>query len=115
MKTFEKKSRKFVPKGALTHVPGCMSESLTLGGGENVPGIPEILRIWQEVHASCEPMHMRLPVHVHPDNANNPLEECILQPHRQQGNRVTVYSVNMMQKLSHTFSMHDSELDGLFE
>ena len=42
---FEKNSRKFVPRGALTHVPGCMSESLTLGGGENVPGIPAIWRI----------------------------------------------------------------------
>ena len=39
----------------LTHVPWCMSGSLTLGGGENVPGIPgacapAILRIWQEAH-----------------------------------------------------------------
>ena len=39
----------------VTHVPWCMSGSLTLGGGENVPGIPgacapAILRIWQEVH-----------------------------------------------------------------
>ena len=36
----------------VTHVPWCMSGSLTLGGGENVPGIPgacapAILRIWQ--------------------------------------------------------------------
>ena len=39
-----------------THVPWCMSGSLTLGGGENVPGIPSacaptILRIWQKAHA----------------------------------------------------------------
>ena len=38
----------------VTHVPWCMSGSLTRGGGENVPGIPgacapAILRIWQEV------------------------------------------------------------------
>ena len=33
----------------VTHVPWCMSGSLTRGGGENVPGIPgasAILRIW---------------------------------------------------------------------
>ena len=39
----------------VTHVPGCMSGSLTCGDGENVPGIPgacapAILRIWQEAH-----------------------------------------------------------------
>ena len=39
----------------VTHVPWCMSGSLTRGGGENVPGIPGacavgILRIWQEAH-----------------------------------------------------------------
>ena len=40
----------------VTHVPWCMSESLTCGDGENVPGIsgacaPVILRFWQEAHA----------------------------------------------------------------
>ena len=39
----------------VTHVPWCMSGSLTCGEGENVPGIPSacapaILRIWQEAH-----------------------------------------------------------------
>ena len=39
----------------VTHVPWCMSGSLTRGGGENVPGFPgacapAILRIWQEAH-----------------------------------------------------------------
>ena len=39
----------------VTHVPWCMSWSLTRGGGENVPGIPgacapAVLRIWQEAH-----------------------------------------------------------------
>ena len=36
----------------VTHVPWCMSGSLTCGGGENVPGAcaPKILRIWQEAH-----------------------------------------------------------------
>ena len=39
----------------VTHVPWCMSGSLTRDGGENVPGIPgacapAILRIWQEAH-----------------------------------------------------------------
>ena len=39
----------------VTHVPWCMSGSLTHGGGENVPGIPgacasAILCIWQEAH-----------------------------------------------------------------
>ena len=42
----------------VTHVPWCMSGSLTCGDGENVPGIPgacapAILRIWQEAH-TCE-------------------------------------------------------------
>ena len=41
----------------VTHVPWCMSGSLTCGDGENVPGIPgacapAILRIWQEAHWS---------------------------------------------------------------
>ena len=41
----------------VTHVPWCMSGSLTCGDGENVPGIPgacapAILRIWQEAHAT---------------------------------------------------------------
>ena len=40
----------------LTHVPWCMSGSLTCGDGGNVPGIPgacapAILRIWQEAHS----------------------------------------------------------------
>ena len=39
----------------VTHVPWCISGSLTCGDGENVPGIPgacapAILRIWQEAH-----------------------------------------------------------------
>ena len=39
----------------VTHVPWCMSGSLTCGDGENVPGIPgacapAILCIWQEAH-----------------------------------------------------------------
>ena len=39
----------------VTHVPWCMSGSLTCGDGENVPGIPRacapaILRVWQEAH-----------------------------------------------------------------
>ena len=39
----------------VTHVPWCMSGSLTRGVGENVPGIPgacapAILCIWQEAH-----------------------------------------------------------------
>ena len=41
----------------VTHVPWCMSGSLTCGDGENVPGIPgacapATLRIWQEAHTS---------------------------------------------------------------
>ena len=41
----------------VTHVPWCMSGSLTHDGGENVPGIPgasAILRIWQDAHAVAE-------------------------------------------------------------
>ena len=39
----------------VTHVPWCMSGSLTCGDGENVPGnpgacAPANLRIWQEAH-----------------------------------------------------------------
>ena len=39
----------------VTHLPSCMSGSLTCGGGENFPEIPgacapAILRIWQEAH-----------------------------------------------------------------
>ena len=42
----------------VTHVPWCMSGSLTRGDGENVPGIPgacapAILRIWQEAHCKA--------------------------------------------------------------
>ena len=41
----------------VTHVPWCMSGSLTCGDGENVPGIPgacapAILSIWQEAHGT---------------------------------------------------------------
>ena len=41
----------------VTHVPWCMSGSLTCGDGENVPDIPgacapAILRIWQEAHGN---------------------------------------------------------------
>ena len=41
----------------VTHVPWCMSGSLTRGGVENVSGIPgacapTVLRIWQEAHGS---------------------------------------------------------------
>ena len=45
----------------VTHVPWCMSGSLTCGDGENVPGIPDacapaILRIWQGAHGGgCTP------------------------------------------------------------
>ena len=39
----------------VTHVPWCMSGSLTCGDGENVPGAcaPAILRIWQEAHGNA--------------------------------------------------------------
>ena len=52
----------------VTHVPWCMSGSLTCGDGENVPGIPgdwapAILRIWQEARrgASDTPDLPRMP------------------------------------------------------
>ena len=44
----------------VTHVPRCMSRSITRGGGETFPAFPvhaqpAILRIWQEVHGvSCQ-------------------------------------------------------------
>ena len=48
-----------MPHGTcVTHVPWCMSGSLTCGEGENVLGIPgacapAILRIWQEAHSEA--------------------------------------------------------------
>ena len=50
----------------VTHVPWCMSGSLTCGDGENVPGIPgacapAILRIWQEAHCHDVVKTMRVP------------------------------------------------------
>ena len=49
----------------VTHVPWCMSGSLTCGDGENVPGIPgacapAILRIWQEAHAAVTEERLEL-------------------------------------------------------
>ena len=46
----------------VTHVPWCMSGSLTRGGGEYVPGIPSacapaILCIWQEAHGMQSRLH----------------------------------------------------------
>ena len=46
----------------VTHVPWCMSGSLTCGDGENVPGIPGAcapanLRIWQEAHVNVGAEH----------------------------------------------------------
>ena len=46
----------------VTHVPWCMSGSLTCGDGENVPGIPGAcapanLRIWQEAHGMSPDWH----------------------------------------------------------
>ena len=51
----------------VTHVPWCMSRSLTCGDGENVPGIPgacapTILRIWQEAHVIINFYNMCLDV-----------------------------------------------------
>ena len=39
----------------VTHMPWCMSGSLTCGGGGNIPGAcaPAILRIWQEAHGTA--------------------------------------------------------------
>ena len=50
----------------VTHVPWCMSGSLTRGDGENVPGIPgacapAILHIWQEAH--CYPYCQTSDIH----------------------------------------------------
>ena len=43
----------------VTHVPWCMSGSLTCGDGEYIPGIPgapAISRIWQEAHCPTKVM-----------------------------------------------------------
>ena len=50
-----KRKRKTRKMTHVTHVPWCMSGSLSCNDGENVPGIPgacapAILRIWQEAH-----------------------------------------------------------------
>ena len=69
----------------VTHVPWCMSGSLTCDDGENVPGIPgacapAILRIWQEAHGI---ICMTLALHFWPHNLDTDLAVCryhILQP-----------------------------------
>ena len=38
----------------VTHVPWCMSGSLTRGGGKPAHAQPAILRIWQEAHGCAE-------------------------------------------------------------
>ena len=52
-----------------THVPWCMSGSLTCDDGENVPGIPgacapAILRIWQEAHGTMHTVAINWQCHV---------------------------------------------------
>ena len=60
----------------VTHVPWCMSGSLTCGDRENVPGIPgacapAILRIWQEAHYKREPFCIcYIPWNVQTQNMN---------------------------------------------
>ena len=59
----------------VTHVPWCMSGSLTCGDGENVPGIPgacapAISRIWQEAH--WDVLHSNNHVH-HVGHSNDKL------------------------------------------
>ena len=53
----------------VTHVPWCMSGSLTCGDGENVPGIPgacapAILRIWQEAQGKIAMIWLLLHVKI---------------------------------------------------
>ena len=43
----------------VTHVPWCMSGSLTRGGGENVPGIPGACAIHNFVRGSCIDFYTR--------------------------------------------------------
>ena len=54
----------------VTHVPWCMSGSLTRGGGKTFPAFPAhaqpaILRIWQEVHITVS-LWVVIPIHKHP-------------------------------------------------
>ena len=65
----QKKSRVSDPSlhhgTCVTHVPWCMSGSLTRGGGENVPGIPgacAILQICQEAHCLHSTPRVEAPV-----------------------------------------------------
>ena len=60
----------------VTHVPWCMSGSLTCGDRENVPGIPgacapAILRIWQEAHWDV-PCRALLDILLHVENNCTP-------------------------------------------
>ena len=53
---FRRRQLQREPLVRVTHVPWCMSGSLTRGSDENVPGIPDTcaarnLRIWKEIHA----------------------------------------------------------------
>ena len=59
----------------VTHVPWCMSGSLTCGDGEKIPNIPgactpAILPIWQEAHSPPTPPK------VHKVHVSQPLSSC---------------------------------------
>ena len=60
----------------VTHVPWCMSGSLTCGDGENVPGIPGAcapanLRIWQEAHCEMTNCHYDMISYIYTYTKNN--------------------------------------------
>ena len=71
----------------VTHVPWCMSGSLTCGGGENVPGIPgacapAILRIWQEAHVILLSIRPWTPYPPHTFLLSRPIgRHCIMCSH----------------------------------
>ena len=46
----------------VTHVPWCMSRSLTLGGGENVPGIPGACATCNFTYLARDPSHYAIMV-----------------------------------------------------
>ena len=75
----------------VTHVPWCMSGSLTCGDGENVPGIPSacapaILRMWQEAHATEAPVkyHVNTTLLTHNPTALTQCEFFVTQPPPRQ-------------------------------
>ena len=64
----------------VTHVPWCMSGSLTRGGGENVPGIPSACATGKFTYLARVPWFIRDYPHTHSDALG--LETSVMDYHR---------------------------------